>query len=512
MTGETMDYLVIGAGPAGLQTAHYLAERGRSYLVLEAGSAPGTFFATYPRHRQLISVNKRHTGSSDPEFNMKMDWNSLLSDHPDLLFTGYTDKYFPDADDFVRYLGDFAAKLDLRVAYDSRAARVEKDDDGFTVTTTSGDVHRARRLIVSSGLVPNRTDIPGIEHAEHYATVSTDPEDFTGQRVLIIGSGNSAFETADNLVAHAGTIHVAARQGIRLAWHTHFVGHLRAVNNNFLDTYQLKLQNAVLDVPVTSVARREAGGYEVTFQFSGSARTLAYDRVIACTGFRFDASIFAEGCAPELAINDRFPAQRGCYESVNVPGLFFAGTLTQQLDYRNSTSGFIHGFRYGARALARVLDERYHGTAWPGGEVSADPAELTRRVLDRVNSSSGLWQQFGTLADVVVVPEDGPARYFEEMPVKHVAERGIAPTDHVLRVTLEYGGHPKQPFDGRPEPTGVNPVSAYFHPVIRHVVGGELVGELHLPSDLENDWRHPRRHVEKLRTFLDAALPAPVAP
>ncbi len=36
-----------------------------------------------------------------------------------------------------------------------------------------------------------------------------DPEEFTDRRVLIIGKGNSALETADNLVETAAVIHVA---------------------------------------------------------------------------------------------------------------------------------------------------------------------------------------------------------------------------------------------------------------------------------------------------------------
>jgi hypothetical protein len=60
-----MDYLIIGAGPAGLQLGYFLERSGRDYLILEAGSHPGTFFRKYPRHRQLISINKtayRHHG------------------------------------------------------------------------------------------------------------------------------------------------------------------------------------------------------------------------------------------------------------------------------------------------------------------------------------------------------------------------------------------------------------------------------------------------------------------
>ena len=35
------------------------------------------------------------------EFNFRHDWNSLISDNPNLRMTHYSDKYFPDADDMV---------------------------------------------------------------------------------------------------------------------------------------------------------------------------------------------------------------------------------------------------------------------------------------------------------------------------------------------------------------------------------------------------------------------------
>ena len=46
----------------------------------------GSFFARYPRHDKLISINKRFTGKTNKQFNMRHDWNSLLSDDVTLLF------------------------------------------------------------------------------------------------------------------------------------------------------------------------------------------------------------------------------------------------------------------------------------------------------------------------------------------------------------------------------------------------------------------------------------------
>jgi cation diffusion facilitator CzcD-associated flavoprotein CzcO len=193
-----------------------LHRAGRDYVILEAGATPGTFYRDFPRHRQMISINKPHTGWDDPELNLRMDWNSLLSDDSNLLFTRYTDRYFPHADDYLRYLGDFAAGHGLNVELRARAVQVTREGGEFAVTDDSGRVHRGRRLIVATGFgAPYLPEIPGIELAESYTDVSVDPDHFTDQRVLIIGKGNSAFETADNLTEKAAVILYRSKTGFR---------------------------------------------------------------------------------------------------------------------------------------------------------------------------------------------------------------------------------------------------------------------------------------------------------
>ncbi|NGO67052.1 NAD(P)-binding domain-containing protein [Streptomyces boncukensis] len=515
-----LDYLVIGGGPAGLQTGQLLQAAGHRYRILESGDAPGTFFRTFPRHRKLISINKVHNGTDDPELNLRMDWNSLLSPDPRLLFTRYSARYFPHADDLLRYLADFAEHHGLDIAYGTRAARIARDTEGggFRVTDQHGAEHRAERLVMATGLtLPHIPAIPGIELAEDYAETSVAPEDFTDQRVLILGKGNSGLETADNLVETAAVIHVAGPGSVRLAWNSHYVGHLRAVNNNFLDTYQLKSQNALLDGQVLGVEKDGDGRYRVRFSFSRADETvkeLRYDRVITCTGFRFDPSPFAPECRPELVINDRFAALTSAYESVNVPGLYFAGTLMQQRDFKKSTGGFIHGFRYAVRALSRILGERHHGEPWPHRTLEPEPEALADAVVARVNRTSALWQQFGVLGDVLTVPESGePCRYLEEMPVDYAHESPVAERGGYFTVTLEYGpDHDKvDPFDITVRRTAQNAAdeavdAAYLHPVIRHHRAGRLLGTHHMAENLENEWDHPEAHRAPLVRFFAGQL------
>ncbi|MEV0618487.1 NAD(P)-binding domain-containing protein [Nonomuraea sp. NPDC050404] len=510
------DYLIIGAGPAGLQLAALLERNGHDYVVLERGAGPGTFFTRFPRHRRLISINKVHTGYSDPELRLRMDWNSLLSDDPELLFTRYSERYFPQADDLVRYLADFASATGVRVRYDTDVVRIGRDENGFTAADHEGRQWRARRLIMATGVSQlYLPPIPGIEHAERYDTFGTEPDDFTGQRVLVIGKGNSGFETADALMEKAAVIHVAGPHSIRMAWQSHFVGHLRAVNNNFLDSYQLKSQNSVLDGTVEHIERLDGGGYRVMFRYARTVealRELRYDRVIACTGFRFDASVFDDDCRPALVINDRFPEQTPAYESVNVPGLHFAGTLTQQRDFKKATSGFIHGFRYGARALYRILAARHHGVEWPAAPVESAPDAISDAIIARVNRSSALWQQFGVLGDVVTVAGDG-ALYQEEVPVAYVAGGGLGAARDRFVVTLEYGADhdTMDPFDVSisrvVENDAVNAHDAsYLHPVVRHYRDGAQAGVHHLAENLDNEWDLAQVHQQPLAVFVKECL------
>ena len=488
MAEDLLDYLVVGAGPAGIQLGYFLDQADSGYLVVEAGPAPGTFFRTFPRHRTLISVNRTHTGWNDPELDLRVDWNSLLAADDELRFTRYSDKFFPPADEMVAYLTDFTAKHDLNVRYGTRITRIARSGELFDVSDESGNMFRARRIIVATGVTrPYIPDIPGIELIDQYPTVSVDPNEFVNQRVLILGKGNSAFETADNLIESAAIIHVAGPRSAKLAWRNTFVGRPR-VNDNRLDADQLTLRYAILDGEVRSIVR-DGDGYRVAFAFDRADEVIediAYDRVIGCTGFRFDPAIFAPEIRPELTLDGRFPALTTAFESVNVPDLFFAGTITQALDRTSASSASINGFRYGVRALHRHLAEYYDGVPWPSRSVAAEPEALAEAIIERVNSASGLFQQHGFLADLVLCGEI--LSYHEEVPVDYVGRDGFPDAEDYFLVTLERADE-----------------GQYVHPVIRHVRFGVPVATHHVSENLENEWNRPA-HRRPLLTFLTREL------
>ena len=108
-------YIIVGAGPAGLQMGYFLEQAGLDYVILESQQRAGSFFERYPRHRTLISLNKVYNWFDEPDFNLRYDWNSLLTLDNSHRFTEYSKKLYPNAGVYVKYLNDFAARFALNI-------------------------------------------------------------------------------------------------------------------------------------------------------------------------------------------------------------------------------------------------------------------------------------------------------------------------------------------------------------------------------------------------------------
>ncbi len=110
----------------------------------------GSFFERYPRHGKLISINKRFTGKTNKEFNMRHDWNSLLSDNESLLMKYYSKDFFPNKDSLKDYLNDFANSFKLNIQYNTNVSNIHKvwndslDSNIYHMVDQSGNTYQCR--------------------------------------------------------------------------------------------------------------------------------------------------------------------------------------------------------------------------------------------------------------------------------------------------------------------------------------------------------------------------------
>ncbi|XP_028406643.1 FAD-dependent oxidoreductase domain-containing protein 2-like [Dendronephthya gigantea] len=534
------EYCVVGAGPGGLQIAYFLKRSNRDYIVFERNSEAGSFYKFYPRHRGLISINKRHTGKTNKEFNMRHDWNSLLSDDESLRMTRYSKMLFPKADVLVQYLNDFATKLNLKISYNTEVKSVSKQvaNNSFILQDQNGFVYTCDDLIVSTGIpIENIPDFKGIEHTQSYGEMSLDREDYEGQTVLILGGGNAAFETADFIMESTNVVHVMGRSRVRLAWSTHYVGDVRAVNNRILDNYQLKSLDGYLEKSFSQISIVKHNGRLYVDFYDTKGKILnktgvapdnyslrePYDKILRCLGFRFDFSIFNDTVMPNKCEGkkSKYPLITPDYQSDNVPRLWFGGATAHSLDWKKSAGGFIHGYRYTARSLHRILEWRNHGVKWKHHIIPQ--SQILNYITKRVNEASGIYQMFGILVDVVIYVSEDQAIYIEEFPLKLLDKferySGL-PSGPTIVVNMEYG----KSFSGAGRDTfhedraTLDPsrahISNFLHPVLyfyRQPV--KAMGKdyslpkpdriHHIVEDFLTKWTGPFSHLVPLRRFLE---------
>ncbi|XP_028311711.1 FAD-dependent oxidoreductase domain-containing protein 2 [Gouania willdenowi] len=567
------DYCVLGAGPAGLQMGHFLSKAKRDYIILERNSGPGSFFTNYPRHRKLISINKIHTGRRNREFNLRHDWNSLLSDKADLLFQRVSSEFYPPADAFPLYLSMFEKELGLRVRYgvDIGRIRAVQSDAGrsYILTDQHTTVYRCRILLVATGLwVPQKVEFVGSDLVEGYESISTDPDDYKNQAVLILGKGNSAFETAQSIMGRASRVHMLSSSPVRLAWQTHYVGDLRAVNNQLIDTYQLKSLDGLVEARLEkiAIARRQdedvkrSGGkkdfrkkeklyltlkkfVQNTGERNSSDVTREelpehhidnfpmrkhYDRVIRCLGFRFNFSIFESSACPPVSDNakGRLPGVTAWYEGKDTAALFVLGTAAHSRDYRSSAGGFVHGFRYLVQAVHRVLEYRYHSNLWPSTKLST--TQLQSWILKRLGEASGPYQMFGVIGDVVLL-QGSHCEYIEEFLLQALPQfsslSGHKVSEHGLIVIVMQYGKKKIDYLGhnRAETDWTKAWrSNFLHPVLYYYDSLPTEENMklrpdgwplprpkaihHIVEDFLTEWEGPLSHIQPLRHFLEHCL------
>ncbi len=182
MVHELRDITIIGAGPTGLFGLFYAGMRQVSAQIVDAlPETGGQLVALYPE-KFIFDV----------------------AGFPQIL-----------AKDLVRALVEQAKRFDGKVHLGQRVTGLEKDGDHFVLVTETSRFP-TRSLIIAAGIgafSPRRLPQPCAEpwYGRGIYDVVTDPEVFRGQRVVIIGGGDTAFDWGVQLLPRAISVAIVHR-------------------------------------------------------------------------------------------------------------------------------------------------------------------------------------------------------------------------------------------------------------------------------------------------------------
>ncbi|MBU2608591.1 MAG: FAD-dependent oxidoreductase, partial [Chloroflexi bacterium] len=159
------DLMIIGGGPAGLAATVYAARKQLKTLLI--------------------------SGDIGGQINTTMGIENYLGyqfvEGPELI-----DKFQTQVDQYP---------VDQKIG--EKVSRLEKIEGGFEAITDSGDRYQSRAVVFATGKKPRKLNVPGeAELAGRGVTycATCDGPVFAGQRVAVVGGGNSALEAVLDMV------------------------------------------------------------------------------------------------------------------------------------------------------------------------------------------------------------------------------------------------------------------------------------------------------------------------
>jgi cation diffusion facilitator CzcD-associated flavoprotein CzcO len=186
---EPLDFLVVGAGFAGMYALIQARRRGWSVLGLEAATGVGGvwFWNRYPGARCDVE-SLDYSYSFDEDLQQEWVWSERYATQPEIR----------------RYAEHVAERFDLHrdLRFGARVVRATFDEASvlWTLETDGGEVFRARYVMFATGSLstPNVPPIPGLEtFAGRMLLTAQWPEeevDFSGRRVGVVGTGSSGIQ------------------------------------------------------------------------------------------------------------------------------------------------------------------------------------------------------------------------------------------------------------------------------------------------------------------------------
>jgi hypothetical protein len=381
------DVTIIGAGPYGLSAAVYLRAAGVEARVLGETMA---FWENQMPSGMFLRSSWEASHISDPQGELTLNaYRSVSGNHigaPVPLGR------------FVEY-GRWFQRQAVPHAESRKVTEVDSDSGGFKLTLADGERFTSRRVIIAVGIGsfavrPVEFDaVPG-ELASH-SSAHKDLSRFKGKRVVVMGGGQSALESAALLHEAGAKVEVIARQE-KLNWvglHSwlHHLGLISKLLYSSRDVGPAGLSRIVsaprllrmfprefqqrasyrsirpagsgwlcprlAEVPITlkrQVVSANVSGSQLRLTLDDRSERVV-DHAILATGYRVDSSRYpflSQALRARLQTADGYPVLRSGMES-SIPGLYFLGKPAAW-SY-GPLLGFVSGTEFASKELIRGI-------------------------------------------------------------------------------------------------------------------------------------------------------------
>lgn len=172
--GQALDLVIVGAGPAGFAATLAARQHGMRSVTLEQESLGGCVFQ-YPRGKVVM------TAPAELPLIGKVRFRTTRKE------------------DLLEFWRDVERRTGVTINYQERVEAIEPVGPSFIVRSTRR-VYRAHSVLLAIGRrgTPRKLDVPG-EELPKVVYRLIEPEQYAGQRVLIVGGGDSALEAAASI-------------------------------------------------------------------------------------------------------------------------------------------------------------------------------------------------------------------------------------------------------------------------------------------------------------------------
>jgi glycine/D-amino acid oxidase-like deaminating enzyme len=341
---EQLPVAIIGAGPVGLTAASHLLSRSLEPITFEAGEAPGASVRDWG-HVRVFSPWRYNIDPVAAELLESNGWIAPLAN-----------EYPTGAEIVAEYIEPLAAvpAISSRLHLGSRVTRVSRhridklkdagrDDAPFELVVERDGVeerHLARAVIDASGTWtrPNPLGANGLPaageeaHADRIAyaipdVLGRDRARYAGKRVLVVGSGHSAFNVMLDLVSLR-----EQEPRTEILWAIRSGDPGRAFGGGEADQLPARaaLGEAIRDLVddggielVVGFHIDRVGSHDGRVVVDDGNRRLVAEEVIAATGFRPDLTVLGE---LRLDLDDRVEAPRSLAPLID-PNVHSCGTV-----------------------------------------------------------------------------------------------------------------------------------------------------------------------------------------